>query len=154
MAICYAHSMSSIAYNCIHRGAGRVFCLAVLFLAVPNAAWSQPEKPALGTLFYSPDERTAIIAARKEQSGVVVQSGTTISVGGLVRRASGKGTAWINGQVVAEGQAVPAAGVPVIEPRRVLVDGHSVRVRETVDIETGSRSDALPLGALTVKKQR
>jgi hypothetical protein len=127
---------------------------AVALLLVPALGLAQTSKSGLGTLFYSPEERAAIIAARLAQAGGVVASGTMVSVGGIVRRAAGKGTAWINGQVVAEGQAIASAGVPVIEPRRIVVDGHPVKVRETVDIESGLRSDALPLGAVIIKKQK
>lgn len=133
---------------------GKAVCLAAAALFVPVHGFAQVAKPGLGTLFYSPEERAAILAARLAQAGGVAVSGTTVTVGGIVRRAAGKGTAWINGQVVAEGQAIASAGVPVIEPKRVLVDGHPVKVREAVDIESGARTDALPRGALTVKKQR
>lgn len=142
------------AYDTPLRHVGKFASLAAVLLIVPAHGGAQTTKPGLGTLFYSPEERVAIIAARLAQAGGVAISGTMVSVGGIVRRASGKGTAWINGQVVAEGQAIASAGVPVIEPRRVLIDGHSVKVRETVDIESGAHSDALPPGAVTIKKQK
>jgi hypothetical protein len=126
----------------------------LVLIALPGQATAQSGNVSLGTLFYSSSERAAIIALRRTQLGVVTSPGTSISVGGLVRRASGKGAAWINGQMVAEGHAVASAGVPVIEARQVVVDGHPVRVRETVDIESGARSDALPAGAVSIRRQK
>lgn len=139
--------------NCF-RHAVNATCGFLLVAAVPQPANAQSGNSGLGTLFYSSAERAAIIALRQTQLGVVSNPGTSISVGGLVRRASGKGAAWINGQMVAEGHAVESAGVPVIEARQVIVDGHPVRVRETVDIESGARSDALPAGAVSIRRQK
>ncbi len=121
---------------------------AVLAPVEANAANSQS---GFGTLFYSPQERASISAARRVVPGAAASSGTTISVGGLVRRDKGKGSAWINGQLVPEGQAVQSAGIPAIDKRDITIEGHRVRVRETVDIESGARGDALPAGSVNVK---
>ena len=145
--------MSIRFLRCV-RHAAQAVCTAASLASLPELAVAQPSKTSLGTLFYSSGERAAIVALRQTQSGVVTKTSTSIFVGGLVRRASGKGSAWINGQVVAEGHAVASAGVPVIEARQVVVDGHPVRVRETVDIESGARSDALPAGAVSVRRQK
>ncbi|MBK8759490.1 MAG: hypothetical protein IPM03_03410 [Sulfuritalea sp.] len=125
--------------------------LAVAGSIAPTGATAASPDNGFGTLFYSPQERASISAARRVVPGGSASSGTTISVGGLVRRDKGKGSAWINGQLVPEGQAVQSAGIPAIDKRDITIEGHRVRVRETVDIESGARVDALPAGSVNVK---
>lgn len=125
--------------------------LVVAAAFAPTDAGAANPDSRLGTLIYSPQERTSISAARRVIQGATGSSGATISVGGLVRRDKGKGSAWINGQVVLEGQAVQSAGIPAIDKRDITIEGHRVRVRETVDIESGARVDALPAGSVNVK---
>ena len=105
-------------------------------------------------MFFSPAERAAIVVARRSEQPGAISSGTAVSVTGLVKRGGQKSTAWINGQTVAEGQGIPAAGVPVISNNSVTIDGQSVRVRETLDLESGARTDALPQGAVSIRRQK
>lgn len=126
----------------------------LLALLLPAAAGAQSGEDRMGTLFFSPAERAAVMAKRRGEPQGVVTSGTTVSVSGLVKRGGQKSTAWINGQTVTEGQAVPVAGIPVISARGVRIDGQDVRVRETLDLESGARSDALPKGAVSVRRQK
>lgn len=130
-----------------------LFCIVQLL--VP-CAWAQSGPERLGTLFYSPAERSAIVSARKgEISGAAAASATTTFVlTGVVKRGGQKGTVWINGRPVAEGQAIPAAGVPQLEAGRAIIDGKPVRVREGLDVESGARTDALPQGAVAVKPSK
>lgn len=95
-----------------------------------------------------------MVAARRNEQPGAINYGTSVSVSGLVKRGGQKSTAWINGQTVAEGQAVPAAGVPVIAAKTVTIDGQPLRVRETLDLESRARSDALPPGAVSVRPQK
>ncbi len=129
-----------------------IFILATAF--APVIAHADSQKSGFGTLFYSPQERLAIAAVRRTAPGVMANPGTVVTVSGLIRRDSGKGSAWINGHVVAEGQAVESVGVPAIEKRHITVEGHRIRVRETVDIESGARGDALATGSVSVKKSK
>ncbi|MDP1610049.1 MAG: hypothetical protein Q8M11_03255 [Sulfuritalea sp.] len=121
---------------------------------VPHVVLAQAGQERLGTLLFSPAERSTIAAARRDEQGQAVGSGTSVALSGLVKRGRDKGTVWINGQAVAEGQAVPAAGIPVIESKQVVIDGRPVRVRETLDLESGARTDALPQGAVSVRRQK
>ncbi len=125
--------------------------LVVAAALAPTGASAANPDSSFGTLIYSPQERASISAARRVVRGTAASSGATITVGGLVRRDKGKGSAWINGQVVPEGQAVQSAGIPAIDKRDITIEGHRVRVRETVDIESGARVDALPAGSVNVK---
>ena len=147
--------MSSLEFPLITppvAASGRALALSLLLL--PAVAGAQPSQERLGTLFYSTAERTAIVVARRGEQLGVINSGTSVSVTGLVKRGGQKSTAWINGQTVAEGQGIPDAGVPVISNNRVTIDGQPVRVRETVDLESGVRNDVLPQGALSVRRQK
>lgn len=147
--------MSSAAFPfLVFRFVGAGWMLAVTCALLPVAACAQSSQESLGTLFYSPVERAAIVAARRGEQVGTVNYGTSVSLSGLVKRGGRRSTAWINGQTVAEGQAVPAAGVPVISAKGVTMDGQSVRVRETLDIESGARTDALPQGAVSVRRQK
>jgi hypothetical protein len=131
---------------------GRV--LALSLLPLPVTAGAQTSQERLGTLFFSPAERAAIVVARRGEQPGAISSGAAFSVTGLVKRGGQKSTAWINGQTVAEGQGIPAAGVPVISNNGVTIDGQPVRVRETLDLESGARTDALPQGAVSVRRQK
>lgn len=131
--------------------------IAMLILGAtfsPAIANTANQKSQFGTLFYSPQERMTIAAARRVAPGVASSLGTIVNVNGLIRRESGKSSAWINGHLVTEGQAVESVGVPAIEKRHITVEGHRIRVRETVDIESGARGDALPAGSVSVKKPK
>lgn len=123
-------------------------------LLCPITSCAQAENDLLGTLFYSSAERAAIVAGRKDEATAAYSSGAAVSLSGLVRRPGRKSTAWINGQIVEEGQAVTAAGVPSIGKKTVLIDGREVKVRETLDLETGTRTDALPQGAVSVRNSK
>lgn len=129
-------------------------CGLLLGMLLPVPTSAQPGEEQLGTLFYSPVERAAIVAARRGETSGVVTQGTFVTVSGLVKRGRQKSTAWINGQTVTEGQSVPAAGIPAIGAKSVTIDGQDVRVRETLDLESGARSDALPQGAVSVRPQK
>ena len=129
--------------------------LIVAILALlPAIVCAQSSQEPLGTLFYSAGERAAIVAARRDERGVATSSGASVSLSGVVKRGRQKSTAWINGQTVVEGQAVAAAGVPVINSGSVVFDGQPVRVRQSLDLESGARTDALPQGAVSVKRQK
>ena len=124
---------------------------AVLCLPVSAAMPSDPV--SLGTLFFSPAERLEVEQSRSGDNPQAISAGKAISLKGLVRRGRGKGTSWINGQTVPEGQAVPSAGVPVISAKQVTIDGKSLRVGETLDVESGARHDIVPPDS-TVKRQK
>ncbi|MBI5108723.1 MAG: hypothetical protein HZA62_08235 [Rhodocyclales bacterium] len=126
--------------------------MACLLRVAPVLA--QPSQDRLGTLFYSPVERAMIVASRKgdgyEGEGVSAH----VSLTGVVSRDGRKGTAWINGRPVKEGEAISSAGVPVIAAGRVVIDGKQMRVRETLELESGARSDALPAGAVSIRRSK
>ncbi|MGE5385606.1 MAG: hypothetical protein ACM3SV_06950 [Betaproteobacteria bacterium] len=128
----------------------RIACL----LALPSPLALAAPSPAggLGTLFYSPEERAAIVQARSGEKAAETAAG--LAVNGLVKRASGKGTVWVNGQSVPEGQAVPPAAAPTIRHDGVVISGTRVRVGETLNPRTGERADFITPGAVSTAKPK
>lgn len=125
---------------------------ALLLLLPLTAAAAPAETERLGTLFYSPAERSAISSAREGKSGNDTASGLTVS--GIIKREHGKSTAWINNQAIAEGQPVPPAAAPGITAQGIIIDGKPVRVGETVNLITGEKTDVLPPGSVSVGKKK
>jgi hypothetical protein len=101
---------------------------------------------SIGTVFYSPAERTALVAAR---SGIAQSAVYTLS--GITRRGAGKSVAWINGRAVT--QVPPDPGIPtlVIERDHILIENKVIKVGETLDIISGQRSLRLPEQAVRIK---
>lgn len=131
----------------------RLSVLCWLAVSASQSAWATgataAAAPDLGTLFYTPAERQAITRAHQPQQGEVGVVTTTIHLSGVVARAAGKGTAWLNGQSVAEGKPSNTR----IRGTDVLIDGKRLRVGESVDTSTGARSDVVPHGAVTIRSR-
>jgi len=110
------------------------------------------ETERLGTLFYSPAERAALVSARAGDTHQDSVSG--LRLGGIVKRAGGKGMVWINGQALPEGQPVSTAPAPEITAQGATIDGKPVRVGETVNLITGERIDIVPPDAVSRGKKK
>lgn len=130
-------------------GGRRASVLALLCVA--GICHAQSESFSFGTLLFSPAERAAIAAGRKGEGVAPEAAGSVVKLTGVVARSGHKGTAWINGRPVAEGEAVANAGTPVIEAGRVVIEGRPVRVRESLEVETGAKSDTLRGGSVSVR---
>jgi len=130
--------------------------MAVLIVALLPAIGSNACAQArLGTLFYSPPERVALAVARNgDQPSEIQEVRSSLAVSGLVKRSPQKGTLWINGQAIPEGQAVPPASAPTIMATGVIVDGKQLRVGETLDLTSGERADFIPEGSVKVKQAK
>lgn len=129
--------------------------MAVCLLASAQAAFAQGVQDRLGTLFFSPAERNLISAVRRGEE--VAQDGgvgAKLSLTGVVSRAGRKGTAWINGRPVFEGAGSEASGSTKFARGRVEIDGRSVRVRETADLDAEGTSDVLPPGSVIVRRAK
>lgn len=105
------------------------------------AAPANPEP--LGRLFFSPDERAVLDRQRQGGVGAGTAATAQITLNGVVRRSSGKTTAWINQapqhenenrQGVALGPAARPPGVPLL-----LSSGRQVNLKagQTFDTATG-----------------
>lgn len=99
--------------------ARRTILLMIAFL--PGHAVCADAEP-LGRLFFSPDERAMLDRMRQKSSGNTLSATDQITLNGLVRRSSGKTTAWINqlpqhenettqGVVVQQGQTAKPSAV-------------------------------------------
>lgn len=101
---------------------------------------------SIGTVFYSPAERSALVAARSgaTQSAIYTLNGITL-------RGAGKSVAWINGRAVT--QVPQDAAIPslVIARDHVLIEGKAIKVGESLDIISGQRVLRLPEKAVQVK---
>ena len=70
-----------------------IFLLMIAFL--PGHAVCAGAEP-LGRLFFSPDERAMLDRMRQKNGGSTVTATEQVTLNGIVRRSSGKTTAWIN----------------------------------------------------------
>ncbi len=102
----------------------------------------------LPNLFFTPDQRKAIVEARR---GNVEAAVKTFTLGGVVRREGRRGTIWINGEAFAEGQSIGAMSAPRIESDSVRIEGRSLRVGESLDLHSGQRKDLAPAGAIGIR---
>ena len=101
---------------------------------------------SIGTVFYSPAERTALVAAR---SGIAQSA--VYSLSGITRRDTGKSVAWINGRAVTQVPADPGIPTLVIERDHILIENKVIKVGETLDIISGQRTLRLPEQAVRIK---
>lgn len=114
----------------------------VCMLLFSNTAFAH----AIGTLFYSPSERAALVAAR---SGIAQTAIYTVT--GITYREAGKSIAWINGRAVNQTPQDLAIPTLVIARDHVLIEGKAIKVGESLDIISGQRVLRLPEKAVQVK---
>jgi hypothetical protein len=62
----------------------------------PLRAEAHEESHKIGRLFFSPDERAMLDRMRQKSGGSTVTATEQVTLNGIVRRSSGKTTAWIN----------------------------------------------------------
>ena len=118
--------------------------------------------PPLGTVFYSPAEREALVASRIPKPEVkaaeqaknvpvkVVPKTKPYAVSGIVSRSGGKSVVWLNGKPVAETPPDPQRPSLLLSTDHAIIDGKSVKVGETVDVLSGKHVSPLPEGAVKV----
>lgn len=133
-----------------HLGLG---WLAALLLVVVSPVLanddSRPARQRLGTLFYTAAERSAITHARLGDADTATPTSTLLHLSGFVRRERGKGTVWLNGLAIPEGQSLTPDASSQLSTHGVTVNGQRVRVGQTLDITTREISDVLAPEAVT-----
>ena len=122
-----------------HRAMVRLFRLTVLTACVvwPGQGATEPLAPpvpalSLGTLFYSPAERAAVVAARRATDA---EGGAAVSLrlDGILTRPQGR-YAWINGQRYAHGDALgPGQGRLFIGRQGALIAGRWLKPGERIE---------------------
>ena len=115
---------------------------------------------ALGRLFFTPEQRSALDARRAarlpDKPAAVAESPTT-RIDGFVKRSSGKSTVWVDGEALPEGLQLEGLRVqrgndPTKVTVRVGEDGRRVelRVGETLDRATGEVKDVIGDGEVRI----
>jgi len=123
-----------------------LLCLATVAAFANESSSQSPDE--LGTLFYSNSERAAVLKARRGEVDVPSVS-SVFSVGGVVKRAGGKSTVWINGRAIPEGQSpFPTPLRFAINVGGITVKGTRVRIGETVNLDNLQRTDFIAPGSL------
>jgi hypothetical protein len=107
----------------------------------------------LGRLFFTPEQRTALDARRKarvpDKPAATPQVESPVTrVNGVVQRAGGKSTVWVNGEAIPESPQAGAQGAPrPVGAGRVAVPlgegdrGLDMRVGESLNRGSGEVSD-------------
>ncbi|MCX7192732.1 MAG: hypothetical protein NTY60_03790 [Proteobacteria bacterium] len=101
---------------------------------------------SIGTLFYSPAERAALVAAR---NGIAQTAAYTVN--GIIQREQKKSAVWINGRAIPQMPPDPAIPTLVIHRDHVLIEEKPIKVGETLNIISGQRVLRLPENAVQVK---
>jgi len=123
--------------------------MLTLTFANLSVVHGQPAQ-SLGTLFFSPAERDAIVRGRsgpEEQ----LQAPSTVSVSGILRREGGKSVALVNGQAFEEGQSLYPGMQLRIQQGYVIIRNDKVRPGETLNLSATERTDTLNRGVVIRK---
>lgn len=123
-----------------------VFC-AVAFIGQQVLA-AELSRTVLDTLFYTSVQRQEISRAR--QPNPEAESSSTVRLSGVVRRNNRKGTVWVNNKALPEG----GGDAPHIQGLGVVVDGKHLRVGESLDTLTGTRSDLVAPGSVSMQAEK
>lgn len=115
-----------------------IFCLCLMPLG--STAYE------IGTVFYSPAERSALVAARNGLTQSAV-----FTVNGIIQRGAGKSAVWINGRAITEVPPDPIITTLVIRRDHVLIEKKPIKVGETLDVISGQHVLRLPEHAVRVK---
>ena len=120
----------------------------------------------LGRLFFTPDQRSALDARRKarvpDKPAATPQVESPVTrVNGVVQRAGGRSTVWVNGEAIQEGGQADAQGTPrpagegrVSVPMGEGGRGIQMRVGESLNRGSGEVSDVVGKDGVKVAPQR
>ena len=133
--------------------------LLVLPLLLPYTdVMAAPQQ--LGTVFFSPAERAALVSARTggdHQFKSNLASTQRYTITGFIKREDGKNIAWINNKAVNQTKLTNATTMQGKQPTirisndHVIIDGKPVQVGETLDTVSGERNKRLPANAIKIK---
>lgn len=111
--------------------------LLLLALAILSPCPCQSE--AIGRLFFTPQERARLDQQRRfpPPSDSSPPGASRLTVDGMVLRHAGRRITWVNGRMMSEDVALPPAAA-------------TLRVGETIDLESGEKNDLLQGGHLNL----
>ncbi|HRE16948.1 MAG TPA: hypothetical protein PLW86_07750 [Rhodocyclaceae bacterium] len=130
--------------------------LIIALLAAGNSAWGQEGN--LGRLFFTPEQRASLDRLRqhsvKQSDEATTGDGVSITLQGVVRRSSGKGTTWVNGAAIDEPLAPPNASISKSHKAVSAVgsENSDIRVGESLNQSTGERRDLLNGGEIQIRQ--
>jgi hypothetical protein len=141
---------------------------ATAFLAALLGATAVADVAAqeLGRLFFTPEQRAALDARRKarvpDKPAAVPQVESPVTrVNGVVQRAGGRSTVWVNNEAIPESPQAEAAGAPrptgdgrVNIPLGEGGQGIQMRVGESLNRGSGEVSDVVGKDGVKVAPQR
>ncbi|GHE29929.1 hypothetical protein ACFOED_07080 [Vulcaniibacterium thermophilum] len=137
----------------------------LVLLALADAAHAATP---LGRLFYTPEQRQALAAARAGGAKATADAPTAatpapaaprvLALTGIVERPGQASVAWINGQPVEDGATLHGYRVR-IAPRGVRLvpargAARTLAVGQTLDLDAGTVRDRLEPGAVSVEDAR
>ena len=121
--------------------------LAILFLT--TATWAQTQE--LGRLFFTPEKRAALDRQRQlnlSQNRETLSENTPLTLNGIVRRSSGRGTNWVNGSAMEDSTGKRSDAISVKTPG----GNPQLRVGDTLNQTSGEREDLLKGGSISVRR--
>lgn len=173
--LCQSRNSTRETYNAVnpyHVHLWKPIVLGAVLLLLAGR-WALAAERPLGTVFFSPQERAALVTGRqppttevkgaeevkkapepgKKGAKAPPPQSRPFTVSGIVSRKGGKSVIWLNGQPVSEAQPDPRVPPLQLSTDHALIDGKSVKVGETVDIISGKRGSSLPEGAVKVESK-
>ena len=134
----------------------------IVLAGAPNA-----DAQELGRLFFTPEQRAALDARRKARvpdkpAAAPVTESPVTRVNGAVRRAGGKSTVWVNGEMIPEDAQAEGARVTPRSPNPARVSIPSgenapprdLRVGESLDRGSGEVRDLIGEGEIRIGPRR
>lgn len=137
--------------------------LAYLLIAAALPA-STAEENRLGRLFFTPERRLALDQQRRQNwqnYRETLSAPPRLTLDGIVRRSSGRHTAWINGNAIDERNAsgdLNFAPHPRMSDDRVEIrtggGRQTLRVGDRLDHDSGEKETLLPAGQIRIRPAR
>ncbi len=101
------------------------------------------ENYTVETFLFTPIQRAEIVQSRQKPDGAA-EVETLQRYSGVLKRIDGKNSIWINNKVYDPSGPMQ----PKIVGSDVVLNGVTLRVGDSVNLNTGARKELLPLGAL------
>ena len=140
---------------------------ALVAVGITLLCTASAQAQELGRLFFTPEQRAALDARRKARvpdkpAAAPVTESPVTRVNGAVRRAGGKSTVWVNGEMIPEDAQADSARVTPRSPNpgRVSIPAgegpqrYDLRVGESLDRGSGEVRDVIGEGEIKIGPRR